>query len=1321
MADSSASSQVEPNLASFYATDFTPGENGPVGLTTLFTPPRSCLATVTYDGTSFWQGGLVQTGDQNCYPPRFTDIFNSQYSPGICPSGWTSVGNPNGMRPYTQRDDDGYLQHVCASLFGSPLSGVYFTSIRGEGPIPQNADLITVDPRSVEANTVFADIIGVQYASSDSAILKLMSEATASPSSGARATPAHRTITNVTPTSSPTGSPTPSSDGLSKGAEAGIGIGAVVGAIAIVLFGYFLWRRRQNSQNPGGDTEAKQYRGVHELGPVQKKQYSSNPTELPSEAVQELPADQGRSELGPALGALRLDLPFTGVAPSTRNRVGIPAINMCITFFDLITPGPVVLLLNLPLCPSWRSGNTIKVVARFRPPNKAEIASGGDTIVGFETEDTCHINSREAAGAFTFDRVFDTQSRQTDVFDFSIRSTVDDILNGYNGTVFAYGQTGAGKSYTMMGADIDDEEQRGIIPRIVEQMFASILRSPGNIEYTVRVSYMEIYMEKIRDLLVPQNDNLPVHEEKNRGVYVKGLLEIYVSSVQEVYEVMRRGGAARATAATNMNQESSRSHSIFVITTTQKNVETGSAKSGQLFLVDLAGSEKVGKTGASGQTLEEAKKINKSLSALGMVINSLTDGKSTHIPYRDSKLTRILQESLGGNSRTTLIINCSPSSYNDAETISTLRFGVRAKAIKNKAKINAELSPLELKQLLKKAQNQVTTYENYVASLEGEVQLWRGGETVPKERWAAPLAGDAVTSMKTEPRTQRPATPSKLPADFARSETPSRSDSRIGDRSSTPSLVLEKDEREEFLRRENEFQDQLAEKETQLSAAEKGLQEAQEELRMLKEGIAQSGKDNERLSAEVNEHKMQLERVYFEGKEAAITMDGLKEANSELTAELDEVKQQLLDVRISAKETNTVLEEKERKKAERMAQMMLGFSDAGGETSKGERQFQQCLAQVDRLYDASVAGETLVPADLEDLRTRISDAQEVVQQAELNLRTNLDLGDDRNRRQDTLENRLLQVEQQYESLLERNLAEADIEEVKDRLAATYAGSRETQIEVVKEMRDELDRKEEECKRLRSGLDGLRRQSKAHSNATANGTSPSQSQSPYMKTVQQQIADFDVMKKSLMRDLQNRCERVVELEISLDETREQYNNVLRSSNNRAQQKKMAFLERNLEQLTQVQRQLVEQNGSLKKEVAIAERKLLARNERIMSLEALLQDSQEKLTTANHRSVPFGLDRFDEFEMQLNQVKDRLEMAKQSSIKGLSSPQASSGFSFGGAGSRIAKPLRGGGASDQTITNGGGPNLRFISSLQNQEANGSPGGGGKRSSWFFSKNG
>lgn len=790
------------------------------------------------------------------------------------------------------------------------------------------------------------------------------------------------------------------------------------------------------------------------------------------------------------------------------------------------------------------------------------------------------------------------QCRQADIFDYSIRPTVDDILNGYNGTVFAYGQTGAGKSYTMMGSSIDDEEGKGVIPRIVEQIFTSIMSSPSTIEYTVRVSYMEIYMERIRDLMAPQNDNLPVHEEKNRGVYVKGLLEIYVSSVQEVFEVMRRGGNARAIAATNMNQESSRSHSIFVITVTQKNVETGSAKSGQLFLVDLAGSEKVGKTGASGQTLEEAKKINKSLSALGMVINALTDGRSSHVPYRDSKLTRILQESLGGNSRTTLIINCSPSSYNDVETLGTLRFGMRAKSIKNKAKVNAELSPAELKQLLGKAKTQITTFENYIVNLEGEVQLWRSGETVPKEKWVPPISADGVT--KAQPA--RPSTPSKLITE-SRAETPA-----ISERAGTPSIPMDKDEREEFLRRENELQDQLSEKESLAVQAEKALREAKEELGIIKEHDSRLGKDNEKLNTEVNEVKMQLERLTFEGKESQITMDALKEANSELTAELDEVKQQLLDVKMSAKETSAVLDEKERKKAEKMAQMMAGF-DLGSDVFSGNEQaIADAIQQLDQLHEISSGGDVIPAEDLQVLREKLVATQGLVRQAELSVYSSASNSADAKRRAE-LEARLEGLQQEYEDLLARNLGEGDAEEIKSRLEQAIASKQGTQMELVNELKADIAQKAAENDRMKVLIEDLQHQVKVGTTAPmANG-----------KTIAQQMAEFDVMKKSLMRDLQNRCERVVELEISLDETREQYNNVLRSSNNRAQQKKMAFLERNLEQLTQVQRQLVEQNSSLKKEVAIAERKLIARNERIQSLESLLQDSQEKMAQANHKYV------------------------------------------------------------------------------------------------------
>ncbi|CAN9200950.1 unnamed protein product [Alternaria alternata] len=943
--------------------------------------------------------------------------------------------------------------------------------------------------------------------------------------------------------------------------------------------------------------------------------------------------------------------------------------------------------------------NTIKVVARFRPQNKIEIASGGEPIVEFKNDDTCTIQSKEASGAFTFDRVFDMNSKQADVFDYSIRPTVDDILNGYNGTVFAYGQTGAGKSYTMMGSDMDDEVGKGVIPRIIQQIFASILASPSNIEYTVRVSYMEIYMERIRDLLVPQNDNLPVHEEKNRGVYVKGLLEVYVSSEDEVYEVLRRGGSARAVSATNMNAESSRSHSIFVITVNQKNVETGSLKSGQLFLVDLAGSEKVGKTGASGQTLEEAKKINKSLSALGMVINCLTDSKTQHIPYRDSKLTRILQESLGGNSRTTLIINCSPSSYNDIETLGTLRFGMRAKTIKNKAKVNAELSPAELKAMLKKVQGQMTTFESYIGTLEGEVTLWRQGETVPKEKWVPPLEV-APSSGKKSAAAPRPGTPSRLEA-TRNSETPTpRPDSRMDlDRAGTPSIPLDKDEKDDFLRRENELQDQVAEKESQLAKAEDQLKSAKEELQYYKERDAKTNKENERITMEINEMRMQVEKIQFESKEQQITMDGLKEANSELTSELDEVKQQLLDAKMNAKETSAAMDEKKRKKAEAMAQMMAGF-DLGGEVfSDNERTIRKIIEQLDQLHDMSSSGEAIAPDAIKDIREKIAETQGIVRQAELSLTARSEEDSTYAKRREALEARCETLQSQYEELLEGNLSEQDKEELKARLADAYSARQEGNLELVESLKQDTARMLEENQKLKTENESLQQRIKsgAIANGVANGING--------KTVQQQIAEFDNMKKSLMRDLQNRCERVVELEISLDETREQYNNVLRTSNNRAQQKKMMFLERNLEQLTVVQRQLVEQNSSLKKEVAIAERKLMARNERIQSLESLLQDSQEKLTAANHR-----------FEAQLTAVKERLESAKAGSTRGLGSPAGGASYAgFGGVGSRIAKPLRGGGGGPVAD----GPVLPVIGNLQKQDGDGGEANKGKRTSWFFNQ--
>lgn len=900
----------------------------------------------------------------------------------------------------------------------------------------------------------------------------------------------------------------------------------------------------------------------------------------------------------------------------------------------------------------------------------------------FDGDDTVALNSTETTAPFTYDRVFDMGCQQSDIFDFSIRNTVEDVMNGYNGTVFAYGQTGAGKSYTMMG-EMDDPVKKGVIPRIIEQVFDAIMvHGSASVEYTVGISYLEIYMERIRDLLNPQSDNLPIHEGP-KGPYVKGLREIYVGEVAEVYTAMHLGQRARVTASTNMNLESSRSHSIFLVTINQKDVNTGSQKSGMLYLVDLAGSEKVGKTGATGQTLEEAKKINKSLSALGMVINALTDGKSSHVPYRDSKLTRILQESLGGNSRTTLIINCSPSSYNDAETVSTLRFGMRAKTIKNKAKINAELSPQELKRQLKLAQNQAMSFEKYITSIDAEVQQWRRGESVPQDRWVPPMAGG-----KVEPKA-RTETPSRQ--DQLRAETPSRPDSRTGERSSTPSIIVEKDERDEFMRRENELQDQLTEKESQAAHLERSLQEAREELKSYKDGALRTTKENENMQDRFNKTQMELQKLSFQSKEDSITMDSLKEANGELESELVSVKKQLLDLKMSAKETNATLDEKDRKKQERMAKMLAGF-DLGSVDDRTN----DLLQTVERLRTGN--GESISADVLDTLRGKILDSQS----------TQFATQDDGRLE---VEERLNQLQEEHEALLSRNLDPNDVEEIKQKLEGLYQDRRDTQSDMILDLRDELTHKTEEIHRLRQSVADLQNRTGANgANSVTN------------KTLQQQIADFDLMKKNLMRDLQNRCERVVELEISLDETREQYNNVLRSSNNRQQQKKMAFLERNLEQLTVVQRQLVEQNTSLKKEVAIAERKLIARNDRILSLEGLLAESQEKLTAANHRYVLFQIKDLREltasrFEQQLQAVKERLEAAKVSSrgpLNGAGMAQGPGTSWMASAGARIAKPLRGGmGAPSPGNEINGGPSIPIINSLASND------GSNKRSSWFFNK--
>uniref|UniRef100_A0A3Q4GZT2 Kinesin-like protein n=1 Tax=Neolamprologus brichardi TaxID=32507 RepID=A0A3Q4GZT2_NEOBR len=340
----------------------------------------------------------------------------------------------------------------------------------------------------------------------------------------------------------------------------------------------------------------------------------------------------------------------------------------------------------------------VRVVVRCRPFSRREEIAGSENIL--EIDDKLgQITIRnpkappdEPMKVFTFDSVYGWNSKQSDIYDDAVRPLVESVLQGFNGTIFAYGQTGTGKTHTMQGVS-NDPERRGVIPNSFQHIFTQISRTQ-NQKYLVRSSYLEIYQEEIRDLLCKDNNRkLELKESPDFGVYVKDLSSVVTKNATEIEHVMNIGNQSRSVGFTNMNERSSRSHAIFVITVECSEVGPDGEdhiRVGKLNMVDLAGSERQSKTGAKGKRLKEAAKINLSLSALGNVISALVDGKSTHVPYRDSKLTRLLQDSLGGNAKTVMIATVGPSHKNFDESQATLRYASRAKKIKNKPRINED-------------------------------------------------------------------------------------------------------------------------------------------------------------------------------------------------------------------------------------------------------------------------------------------------------------------------------------------------------------------------------------------------------------------------------------------------------------------------------------------------------------------------------------------------------------------------------------------------------------------------------------------------------
>ena len=375
--------------------------------------------------------------------------------------------------------------------------------------------------------------------------------------------------------------------------------------------------------------------------------------------------------------------------------------------------------------------DNVQVVVRCRPLFGKEIAENRERIVEMDVSrgqvslrNPKETTERSDVKNYTFDKIFDWNCTQRDVYDGAAARIVDASVEGYNGTIFCYGQTGTGKTHTMEGKD-EPPSERGILPHAFRHVFDAVAQNaaPG-VESLVRASFLEIYNENVRDLLAKdQSKTCELKETPDRGVYVNGLTTFVVKSAQEMHNILQVGKKNRSVGATLMNADSSRSHSIFTITVETSRVRPGDPPGaephitvGKLNLVDLAGSERQSKTQASGDRLKEATKINLSLSALGNVISALVDGKSQHIPYRDSKLTRLLQDSLGGNTKTVMIANVGPADYNFDETMSTLRYANRAKNIKNKPKINEDAKDAMLRE-----------FQEEIARLKAQLESGGGG------------------------------------------------------------------------------------------------------------------------------------------------------------------------------------------------------------------------------------------------------------------------------------------------------------------------------------------------------------------------------------------------------------------------------------------------------------------------------------------------------------------------------------------------------------------------------------------------------------------
>uniref|UniRef100_A0A4W6C271 Kinesin-like protein n=1 Tax=Lates calcarifer TaxID=8187 RepID=A0A4W6C271_LATCA len=882
------------------------------------------------------------------------------------------------------------------------------------------------------------------------------------------------------------------------------------------------------------------------------------------------------------------------------------------------------------------------VMCRFRPLNDAERSRGDRFIPKFNGEDTVVV----AGKPYVFDRVLPPHTEQVQVYDTCAKQIVKDVLGGYNGTIFAYGQTSSGKTHTMEG-NLHDPCLMGIIPRIARDIFDHIYSMDENLEFHIKVSYFEIYLDKIRDLLDVSKTNLAVHEDKNRVPFVKGCTERFVSSPDEVMDVIDEGKANRHVAVTNMNEHSSRSHSIFLINIKQENVETEMKLSGKLYLVDLAGSEKVSKTGAEGAVLDEAKNINKSLSALGNVIAALSEGTKTHVPYRDSKMTRILQDSLGGNCRTTIIICCSPSVYNEAETKSTLMFGQRAKTIKNTVSVNLELTAEEWKKKYEKEKEKNRSLNIVIQKLENELKRWRKGESVPVEEQLSSRnkksSGDTTVVMDSL---------APVPVPLAEEEK-TQYETLITD------LYQQLDDKDDEINHHSQTAEKLKQ---QLIDQDELLVSSRQDYERLQEELSRVQRDNDAAKEEVKEVLQALEELAVNYDHKSQEVEDKNRCNEQLNEEL-------AHKTVSTPREFSTLQDlsshHKKRSAEIINLLLRDLSDIGSVLGTTDLKMTDTSGAMEeefttaRLYISKMKSEvkslvnrskqlevslTENTCRMEASEKELNALQLLVSQLQAKL---VSLIDDLQR----VEQKKRQLEESQDALMEE-VAKLQAQGQTSTLEEQMENHREVHQKQLSRLRDEIEQKQRDADQLKEFLNEKREQAREDLKGLE-------------ETVAKELQTLNNLRKLFIQDIGTRVKNSSE------------NDSDEAGGSLAQRQRIVFLENNLEQLSKVHKQLVRDNADLRCELPKLEKRLRATAERVKALEGALRDAKESAVRDRKR-----------YQQEVDRIKEAVR---------------SKNVSRRGHSAQIAKPIRPGhqhpssSPSIRSTIRGGGGRIQSTPSL------------------------